>query len=1502
MKRLVFMLFAWIFLAVNVFGQTERISGSFFYVSGREASSWTLQNGTLIISGEAMPDFSITGYPRSPWSYNYDPKVSSYITTVHISEGMANIGDNAFSGCLNLKTVNIPNTVKRIGDAAFFACKNLPIINIPNSVTEIGREAFWGCISLTSIEIPSLVTKINDGTFGYCNLTSIEIPNLVTYVGDRAFQNCSSLTSIVIPNSVTIMGQYVFKDCSSLTSVVLSPYASLLRGTFEKCSKLASVKFSDPDRSGRYYNYIWSAFGGCNSLTSIEIPNTFDYLTNAFGGCSGLVSIVIPSSVTRIIDHSFSNCLNLRDITVNWTSPPSIDYTVFSGVTVTDINLHVPSGTEAAYRKALIWRDFKPFVNDARLIASPASFDLAAVGSSLDIALESSTDWTASSSAAWLTISAASGATDGTITATAKANTTGDTRVATITFALKIVNVTHTVTVTQPSTLILTVSPESLNFSASSGTQNLPVASNVSWTATNSASWLTVSPTSGDGSAMLTVRADYNSSLSERTATITFTSRNNDVKRKVTVTQDGVSTSLSVSPGSFRFTSSAGSQNVKVSSNIDWTATSSDSWLTVFPDFGKNDLTSVITATANTGPSVRMATITFKGGGITRTIDVTQHSKTSEILTVSQETVNLPASGGYQNITVSSNTDWTVTGSDLWLTITPTSGTNSGIVNIKASGNPGNSERTTTVTFEAGSITRTVNVTQATTSTLTISPESLSFPVTGDSRNVTVTSNVSWTATSSDAWVTVSPVLWANNGIMTITVDANTNSSARTATVTLTDGNVIRTVHVTQEGTSSPPTTLIVSPATVNLPTGGGSQNLTITSNTGWSAISSESWLTLSPASGTNNGTIAISAGAVPNDYRRTATITITAGNVMREIAVTQSADVPSTNTLTVSAATLDFTASGETKPVAVTSNVSWIAGRDATWIAVTPESGSNNGSINVTAAANTTTSQRMGTVTVSGGGITQSVSITQAAYVPPVNTLTVSAATLDFIASGETKPVIVTSNVSWTTDKDAEWITVNPESGSNDGSISVTAAANTTTGQRTGTVTVSGGGITHIIAVTQAADAATLTVSTATLDFTASGETQSVTVTSNVNWTTGKDAEWITVTPELGSNDGTISVAAVANTTTSERTGTVTVSGGGITHIIAVTQAADAATLTVSTATLDFTAFGEPQSVTVTSNVSWTTGKDVEWITVTPESGSNDGAISVAAAANTTTSERTGTVTVSGGGITHIIAVMQAADEPSTNTLTVSPATLDFTAFGEPQSITVTSNVSWIAGRDAAWITVTPESGSNDGAISVAAEANTTTSERTGTVTITGGGITRTVAVTQAAFGTTPPPPTLTVSATDVEISEKGESQDITIQSNTSWTAVSSEAWASVSPESGTNDGTVSITTAANLTENARTATVTITAGDLTHTVTITQKSVSVDNAPVGVTDVRYFNSRLYVNTPVAERIAVYSLDGMMRYQSQKQPGIATFDLRSLPRGMMIVRGDSGWVKKIVR
>lgn len=81
-------------------------------------------------------------------------------------------------------------------------------------VTAVGNNAFSGCVNLTSVVIPKSVTSIGSGAFGSCSsLTSIAIPSGVTAIRDDTFKGCSNLTSITIPNSVTSIGFYAFYGC-----------------------------------------------------------------------------------------------------------------------------------------------------------------------------------------------------------------------------------------------------------------------------------------------------------------------------------------------------------------------------------------------------------------------------------------------------------------------------------------------------------------------------------------------------------------------------------------------------------------------------------------------------------------------------------------------------------------------------------------------------------------------------------------------------------------------------------------------------------------------------------------------------------------------------------------------------------------------------------------------------------------------------------------------------------------------------------------------------------------------------------------------------------------------------------------------------------------------------------------------------------------------------------------------------------------------------------------
>ena len=83
----------------------------------------------------------------------------------------------------------------------------------------------------------------------------------------------------------------------------------------------------------------------------------------------------------------------------------------------------------------------------------------------------------------------------------------------------------------------LSVSPSSISFQQTGGNQVVNITSNVSWTATSSASWLSLSPNSGTESESMIVTATANNSGSSRSATITITGNGGVPPKTITVSQ-----------------------------------------------------------------------------------------------------------------------------------------------------------------------------------------------------------------------------------------------------------------------------------------------------------------------------------------------------------------------------------------------------------------------------------------------------------------------------------------------------------------------------------------------------------------------------------------------------------------------------------------------------------------------------------------------------------------------------------------------------------------------------------------------------------------------------------------------------------------------------------------------------------------------------------------------------------------------------------------------------
>ncbi len=75
----------------------------------------------------------------------------SNLVSFEAKEGLARIGNSAFSGCGQLTNLVIPKSVKKIGSGAFKNCFSLTQVVILGDLEECGKDIFEKCINLNSL-------------------------------------------------------------------------------------------------------------------------------------------------------------------------------------------------------------------------------------------------------------------------------------------------------------------------------------------------------------------------------------------------------------------------------------------------------------------------------------------------------------------------------------------------------------------------------------------------------------------------------------------------------------------------------------------------------------------------------------------------------------------------------------------------------------------------------------------------------------------------------------------------------------------------------------------------------------------------------------------------------------------------------------------------------------------------------------------------------------------------------------------------------------------------------------------------------------------------------------------------------------------------------------------------------------------------------------------------------------------------------------------------------
>ena len=403
---------------------------------------------------------------------------------------------------------------------------------------------------------------------------------------------------------------------------------------------------------------------------------------------------------------------------------------------------------------------------------------------------------------------------------------------------------------------------------------------------------------------------------------------------------------------------------------------------------------------------------------------------------------------------------------------------------------------------------------------LTITPAGTNVPAAASSgRLIAVVANVDWTAATNVPWLVITGgASGSGNGTVTYRVEANTDAASRTGAIIVAGGSLARTCTVLQAGTATGPTLGdAVEAGQWTWTTGGDADwtNQTATTHDGVDAAVSgtishneESWMqttvtgpgtltfwwrvssetnydflrffiddvdqggAISGTAAWQQRTVTIATGAHTIRWRYSKDVSVSTGSDCGWVDQIGWTSGGSTLVLAPAATNVPATASSGRQLTVTAANVSWTAATNVPWLAITAgASGTTNGTVTISVAANGAAAARTGLITVAGSGLARTCTVVQAGAASPSISISPSSTNVPATALSGRQVAVTAANVSWTAATNVPWLAITAgASGTTNGTVIFSVASNGTAAVRTGLITVAGSGLVRTCTVVQAA------------------------------------------------------------------------------------------------------------------------------------------------------------------------------------------------------------------------------------------------------------------------------------------------------------------------------------------------------------------------------------------------------------------------------------------------